>query len=57
MLNAVSSVAPGSALIVVSVGIVYLIDVGAACLQGLTGGGWDKPTRPAPLRKPSRKAS
>lgn len=47
----VGLLAPPLAVIVVSVGVVYLIDVGAACLQALTGGGWEKPTRPAPLRK------
>jgi len=41
------------AVIVVSVGVVYLIDVGAACVQAATGGGWEMPSRPAPLRKPS----
>jgi hypothetical protein len=42
---------PPLVLIVGSVGIVYLIDLGSACLQALTGGGWEKPTRPAPLHK------
>jgi hypothetical protein len=42
---------PPLVLIVVSLGIVYLIDLGSACLQALTGGGWEKPTRPAPLHK------
>jgi hypothetical protein len=49
----VGMLVPPLAVIVVSVGIVYLIDVAAACLQAGTGGGWEKPTRPAPLRKPS----
>jgi uncharacterized protein DUF1353 len=42
---------PPLVVIVASVGIVYLIDVGSACLQALTGGGWERPTRPAPLRR------
>jgi Protein of unknown function (DUF1353) len=41
------------AVILISVGLVYLIDVGAACAQAATGGGWEMPSRPAPLRKPS----
>jgi hypothetical protein len=45
---------PPLVVIVVTIGIVYLIDVVAACLQAATGGGWEMPTRPAPLRKPCR---
>lgn len=40
------------AVILISVGVVYLVDVLAACLQAATGGGWEMPTRPAPLRRP-----
>jgi hypothetical protein len=47
----VGLLAPALAVIVASVGIVYLIDVLSASLQALTGGGWEKPTRPAPLRR------
>jgi hypothetical protein len=39
-------------VIFVTLGIVYLIDLTAACLQALTGGGWELPSLPAPLRKP-----
>jgi hypothetical protein len=39
-------------VILISVGLVYLVDVLSACLQALTGGGWEMPTRPAPLRRP-----
>jgi uncharacterized protein DUF1353 len=44
-------VAPPLAVIFVALGLVYLIDLAAACLQAATGGGWELPTRPAPLRK------
>ena len=39
-------------VIFVTLGIVYLIDLAAACLQALTGGGWERPALPAPLRRP-----
>ena len=42
---------PPLVVIVVSVGIVYTIDVLAACLQTLTGGTWEMPNPPAPLRR------
>jgi Protein of unknown function (DUF1353) len=38
-------------VIFVSVGIVYMIDILAACLQRLTGGTWEMPNPPAPLRR------
>jgi Protein of unknown function (DUF1353) len=47
----VGLVAPPLAVIFVTLGIVFLIDVAAACLQAATGGGWELPTRPAPLRR------
>jgi hypothetical protein len=47
----VGLVAPALAVIFVTLGIVFLIDLAAACLQAVTGGGWEAPTRPAPLRK------
>jgi hypothetical protein len=47
----VGLLAPPLAVIVISIGIVYLIDVLSACLQAMTGGGWEKPTRPTSLRR------
>jgi hypothetical protein len=47
----VGLVAPPLAVIFVTLGIVFLIDLAAASLQAATGGGWEMPNRPAPLRR------